>query len=275
MRVTFRQSGGFAGLVRGCRIDAAALGPAERRELERLVAASDLCGERADFGDEGRDLRHYELVIERGADVARLACDERRLPASVRPLVAFLAARSGPGTAPGAWGRFEGRVVARWDGDGRSMTLVEPFAYVDPAELRWPAPAGSVVNGASIPRPFWSLIGAPFSGPYREASVVHDVACVERDRSWQAVHRMFHDACRCGGVSAGQATLLYYAVYHFGPRWRLEPRPGALPGVPPAAVAEPVPEATPADVAAADRYFATHEVAPDDVPVLSIPPLAP
>ena len=53
------------------------------------------------------------------------------------------------------WGRFEGDVVARWEDDGRSMTLVEPFGYIDPRETRWDAPAAAVVNGASIPRAFW------------------------------------------------------------------------------------------------------------------------
>lgn len=37
------------------------------------------------------------------------------------------------------WGRFEGEVVARWENDGRRMTLVEPFDYVDPRLARWPA----------------------------------------------------------------------------------------------------------------------------------------
>ena len=53
------------------------------------------------------------------------------------------------------WGRFEGDVVARWEDDGRSMTLVEPCGYIDPRETRWDAPAAAVVNGASIPRAFW------------------------------------------------------------------------------------------------------------------------
>jgi len=120
-----------------------------------------------------------------------------------------------------AWGHFDGRVVAAWHDDGRDMTLVEPFAYVDAAAARWDAPAGAVVNGASIPRPFWSVIGGPFEGRFRNASVVHDVACVERSRPWRQVHRMFYEACRCGRVNVVKAKTMYYAVYHFGPRWRL------------------------------------------------------
>ena len=123
------------------------------------------------------------------------------------------------------FGRFEGEVVAVWNPDGRNMTLREDFAYVDPRKKRWPAPSDSVVNGASIPQVFWSIIGGPFEGPYRNASVIHDVACEQMKESWQSVHRMFYEACRCGGVGEAKAKLMYWAVYHFGPRWNEEKRP--------------------------------------------------
>ena len=118
-------------------------------------------------------------------------------------------------------GYFEGEVVASWDGDGRKMKLREDFSYVDPDNRRWTAPAGSVVDGASIPAAFWTFIGGPFEGRYRNASVVHDVGCNEMTASWEDVHRMFYDACICGGVDPQTAKLLYYAVYHYGPRWEV------------------------------------------------------
>lgn len=118
-----------------------------------------------------------------------------------------------------SFGRFEGEVVALWDADGRRMQLREPFSYIDSTDRRWTAPAGTVVDGASIPAAFWSLIGGPFSGKYRNASVVHDIGCDEMLASWEDVHWMFYEACRCAGVDEFQAKTMYYAVYHFGPRW--------------------------------------------------------
>ena len=100
------------------------------------------------------------------------------------------------------------------------MTLLEDFSYLDPGQKRWDAPKQSVVNGASIPQAFWSVIGGPFEGKYRNASVVHDVACEKMSENWQDVHRMFYEACRCGGVDESKAKLMYWAVYHFGPRWK-------------------------------------------------------
>lgn len=117
------------------------------------------------------------------------------------------------------FGRFLGRVAAEWHDDGRTMTLIEDFSFVDPHGKIWTAEKGVEVNGASIPRVFWTAIGGPFEGRYRLASVVHDAHCVTRVESWQAVHRMFYEACRAAGVDRTKANAMYFAVYRFGPRW--------------------------------------------------------
>lgn len=129
--------------------------------------------------------------------------------------------------AAAAAGRFKGSVVARWDEDGRSMTLIEPFEYIDPSDLRWPVPAGTVVDGASIPRAFWTIIGGPFEGRYRNASVVHDFYCQIRNRPYSAVHRMFYNAMVTSGLTDKTSWLMYKAVEQFGPRWpdvKLDPQ---------------------------------------------------
>ena len=290
MRITFMLSGGFAGAVRGCRIDTTGLAAADRVAVEGLVIASGLVASFERFAAAARDRKQYDLAIDRAEMFVRVSCDDASLPDPARPLVAELVKRSTPqpltfavpdaadrpavAASASSWGRFVGDVVAKWEADGRDMTLVEPFAYVDPRDTRWDAPAGSVVNGASIPRAFWSLIGGPFEGRFRNASVVHDVACVNRDRPWQEVHRMFHDACRCGGVGAAKAATMYYAVYQFGPRWTVEERRtivGGTPHVERVVHDETPPPPTAADVRAIDDYFATHVVDPDAVPTVMVP----
>jgi hypothetical protein len=119
----------------------------------------------------------------------------------------------------GRFGHFVGTVKTEWIEPDRKMRLLDDFAYVDPTGVEWTAPKGSIVDGASIPQVLWSVVGSPYTGEYRNASVVHDVACVKRDRAWQDVHRMFYDACRAGGVGEEKAKLMYAAVYHFGPKW--------------------------------------------------------
>ena len=118
------------------------------------------------------------------------------------------------------FGIFEGEVVTRWNDDGRTMTLEKPFAYMDASGFRWSAPQGAVVDGASIPRIAWTIVGGPFEGPYRRASVIHDVACVDRNEHWLKVHRAFYTAMRASKVPTSKAKVMYAAVYHFGPRWR-------------------------------------------------------
>jgi hypothetical protein len=81
-----------------------------------------------------------------------------------------------------------------------------------------------VVDGASIPQEVWTWIGAPFTGKYRNASIVHDVACERKVQSHYAVHRMFFDACLAGGVPESDAKRLYYAIARYGPKWEVQMR---------------------------------------------------
>jgi Protein of unknown function (DUF1353) len=114
--------------------------------------------------------------------------------------------------------QFSGEPEARWlteAGADRRMVLTENFWFSDGNAKRWDAPKESVVDGASIPRSLWSLVGSPYTGDYRRASIVHDIAC---DRAGtdkvarRAADRMFFEACRAGGCSKWDATVLYVGV---------------------------------------------------------------
>ncbi len=114
---------------------------------------------------------------------------------------------------------YTGRPRFEWDEDGRIMTLLNRFAFVDSAKLVWSVPAKARVDGASIPKFAWSILGSPFVGRYRKASVVHDWYCDIRTREWKATHRMFYEAMRTSKVSGAKARIMYAAVYYAGPRW--------------------------------------------------------
>jgi hypothetical protein len=122
------------------------------------------------------------------------------------------------------WGGFEGELLVRILDDGRLCELLADYGYHRNDGSRWIAPKGTKVDGASIPKIFWTLIGGPFEGKYRNASVIHDRYCDTKERPWRDTHRMFYEAMRCNGVGAAQAKIMYYAVYRFGHRW---PEPGA------------------------------------------------
>jgi Protein of unknown function (DUF1353) len=116
-------------------------------------------------------------------------------------------------------GAFSGRIVAEWLADGRDMRLLEPFGYTSSDGRKWNVPAGAIVDGASIPQFFWSVIGAPFSGAYRDASVIHDYYCDQRNRKFEDVHKVFYEAMLASKISQSKAWIMYQAVERFGPRW--------------------------------------------------------
>lgn len=118
---------------------------------------------------------------------------------------------------------FEGQVETRWLMDAqedRRMEILRQFAFVDSTGYRWTARPGDVVDGASIPEVVWSnIVGTPFVGDYRRASVVHDVACDRREKTSKDAHRMFYEAMLADGVPQMRAQVFYTAVRLFGPQW--------------------------------------------------------
>jgi len=121
------------------------------------------------------------------------------------------------------YGRFSGNPKTEWltnpGSADREMKLLEDFWYIDPDGKKWAAPKGSVIDGASIPRPLWSTVGSPFTDDYRNASIVHDVACQKIDKfapgadeKRKEADRMFFYACLAGGCSQKQAEILYIGV---------------------------------------------------------------
>jgi Protein of unknown function (DUF1353) len=157
------------------------------------------------------------------------AVEMKRLATTGRFVLAYFlvscASHKAPDWARGAeqphpWGFYSGAPITRWEPDGRTMTVMSELRYTDPQGMVWIAPGGSVVDGASIPRSLWSIMGGPFEGRYRNASVLHDVAYDQHNRPWQDCDRMFYNAMRCSGVSAVEAGTMYYALYKFGRHWK-------------------------------------------------------
>lgn len=101
------------------------------------------------------------------------------------------------------------------------IELANDVIYTDDAGRKWRAPKGTIADGASIPRMFWSVIGGPLDGDYRNASIIHDVYCVSRSMPWREVHRVFYEAMLSSKVDPYKARVMYAAVYHFGPRWNI------------------------------------------------------
>lgn len=136
--------------------------------------------------------------------------------------------RTGQGTR--YYGTFSGSPIVRLDPDGQRITVLQPFFFIDAEHQKWDVPESCISDGASIPRAFWTLIGSPLTGPYRDGAIIHDYYCEhffmrwaeEYKRDWKKVHKAFYYAMRTRKVTEIKAKTLYGAVFHFGPRWDLE-----------------------------------------------------
>lgn len=124
-------------------------------------------------------------------------------------------------TETDVFGKFIGSLKLEALDDGRRMKLLDQYEFLDPDQVSWEVPAGAIVDGASIPRPLWSLIGGPWDQGYRNASVIHDFYCSVRTEEWQSVHLVFYRGMRAKGVAPWKAKVMYGAVYFAGPRWTL------------------------------------------------------
>jgi hypothetical protein len=99
-KIRFRQSGGFAGVVRGAEIVLADLPEQDRARLDALIRASGLdvpstSGPSA-RARAARDMEEIEIEIERGRAVTRHAFSELDLPEPVTPLVEWLKKKARP-----------------------------------------------------------------------------------------------------------------------------------------------------------------------------------
>ena len=100
MKVTFQQSGGFAGLIRGCTLDTDSLPPGDAEALESLVERSGARKLQSAHESAARDLGQYEIEIDAGPQQCRLCFDELNVPETVTPLLNFLKARARPMPPP-------------------------------------------------------------------------------------------------------------------------------------------------------------------------------
>ncbi len=94
-KIHFRQSGGFAGLVRGGEASAEKdLSAAERRALERYAQGSR--GASPAKASRARDLTMYEMELDTDEGPIRLEFDEANVPKDLAALVEKLAKRAKP-----------------------------------------------------------------------------------------------------------------------------------------------------------------------------------
>lgn len=121
-----------------------------------------------------------------------------------------------------AGGSFEGKVIVEWLDDPYvlKLRLIKDFTFHDTTGI-WVVPAGTVVDGRSLPTLFVSLAGRPFESNFRKTALVYDYAVKTQERSWEESQRMFYDGLLAEGVMPVEAKVMYMLLNATGPRWEI------------------------------------------------------
>lgn len=87
----------------------------------------------------------------------------------------------------------------------------------------WSVQLGCTVDGASIPKFAWSIVGGPFSGAYRLSSGIHDIMCSTLGCRglvpYKIVHALFAEMIHAEGMRGRKEWYMAVAVMRGGPRW--------------------------------------------------------
>jgi hypothetical protein len=99
MRIRFQQSGGYAGLIKGCELDTESLPPEEAMVIHSLVKKSNIKGNQKFITRDARDLRTYSITVEKNEESNSISFDDMTVPEGVQELLSFLESRAKPRTA--------------------------------------------------------------------------------------------------------------------------------------------------------------------------------
>jgi hypothetical protein len=94
------------------------------------------------------------------------------------------------------------------------ITLCADFAFSVDGQLFW-LPTEYVCDGASIPRPFWSIIGSPFDPEKVPAAFVHDAIYLTHAFTRSEADEILFQLLIQGGCRLRTARTMWWAVRTF------------------------------------------------------------
>ena len=99
MKISYRQSGGFAGLVKEAELSTADLDPAEQQVVQNALQQLPADGKQQSLASQARDAMLHQIRIEGEAGAQEILVDDMSATPDVRALIGVLKkhARRGPG----------------------------------------------------------------------------------------------------------------------------------------------------------------------------------
>ncbi len=101
----------------------------------------------------------------------------------------------------------------------RDVILIEDMIFYDKNGIEWFVPAGAIVNGTSIPKILWPIMGSPWVGYARRASIPHDYYYQSREHEKDLVDDMFYEAAIYDGVPHIKAHAMLLGLQITGSTW--------------------------------------------------------
>lgn len=120
-------------------------------------------------------------------------------------------------------GYFQGRLEL-YELEGRNgewFALLADLTFIDDDGTSYTAPAGTLTDFASVPRPVWWLL--PKYGKHTRAAVIHDDGCTRRYMDSASVHALFRRALKACGCAPQTVYGMWLMVRLFGPRFKAAP----------------------------------------------------
>jgi hypothetical protein len=122
-------------------------------------------------------------------------------------------------------GKFLSDPIHRTFKEGKEtiIEIQEDFPYeLQPGEIIT-TPKGFLSDGASIPKPFWIIVGHPLECDNLKAALIHDFMCktgqelkeqgIKYTYTWQQTHEIFRQALIDCGVPVWKAGIMHKAVF--------------------------------------------------------------
>ncbi len=108
---------------------------------------------------------------------------------------------------------------ALWPLSHGEWALADDLVFRDLYGVVCTVVGGTRLNGASIPKMIWPVIGHPFETDYVYPAALHDAQCGERMETDWLVHDRFFRALKAEKVAKWKANVMGYAVQQWGPTW--------------------------------------------------------
>jgi hypothetical protein len=100
-----------------------------------------------------------------------------------------------------------------------TIRLKEELLFRQTGGETWVVPANAIVDGRSMPKLFFSLIGHPFTSGFLKTAIIYDYAVKAKVRRWTDAQRMFVEGVVVEGVPTIEAKAMYMLLHATGSRW--------------------------------------------------------